>query len=105
MHNNTFCLNPSNIISYFYTDESKINTNFYKGKTVKYLLNNEIDNFNIDNIFVIDGYENLIIYLDTLSFKIVNIINKKGRIFNGNDELSNYSFFNPKNILCSINIF
>jgi hypothetical protein len=95
--NNTFCLNPSNDITYYYLDESKINPNFYKGKTVKYLLNNENDNFNIDNIFVIDGNENLKIYLDTLSFKIVSIINKKGKIFNGNDELFDNSFFNPKN--------
>ena len=94
---NTFCLYSITNISFFYIEERKINQNFYKGKTVKKICNNENDDFNIDNIFVINGNENLQIYLDVISFKIVSISNKKGKIFNGNEELFDNSFFNAKN--------
>ena len=95
--NNTFCLYATSDISIFYIDESKINQNFYMGKIVKYLLNNEFDYFNINNIFVINGNEDYIFDLNTVSLKIVNITNKKGRIFNEEEELFEGSFFNAKN--------
>ena len=92
-----FCLDPKSDISSFFIDNSKINQNYYKGKEVKYILNNEINNFNIDNIFVINGNENSVFYLDTVSLKITSISNNKGKIYNGNEELDVNSFFNPKN--------
>ena len=95
--NNTFCLNQNTNISNFFIDECKINQKFYKGKKVEYILNNETNYFNIDNIFNVNGYEDLPIYLDTVSLKIVNITNKKGNIFNGDEELIENSFFKPKN--------
>ena len=93
-----FCLNPTNNISHFYINENKINTNFYKGKKVEYIINNKSDIFSIDNIFTINGNESLQFFLDVVSFKIVNITNKeKAHIYNGDEELFENSFFNAKN--------
>ncbi len=97
LHNNTFCLYPTSDISIFYIDESKINQKFYIGKTVKYTLANEFDYFNINNTFIINENETYIFDLNTVSFKIVKITNKKGRIFNDEEELFEGSFFNAKN--------
>ena len=93
---NTFCLNKTNDISIFYVNENKINEEFYKGKNVKYILNNEVDNFNINNCFVINGNEDYIFDIDAVSFKIIKITNKNGNIFNYDEELSKDSFFNAK---------
>ena len=73
----TICLNPTNDISIFYIDESKINQNYYNGKIIKYILNNEYDSFNINNIFIITGKEEYKFELNLVSLKITNIINKK----------------------------
>ena len=97
LHNNTLCLNPTSDISIFYIDESKINQQFYIGKTVKYTLANEFDYFNINNTFIINKNVNYIFDLNTVSFKIVKITNKKGKIFNDEEELFEGSFFNAKN--------
>ena len=94
---NTFCLNPINDISIFYVDESKINQKYYMGKNIEYILNNEFDFFNINNIFVINGNEDFFFDLNSVSFKIINITNKKGKIFNDKEELFEGSFFNSKN--------
>ena len=92
----TFCLEPRNDITNFYIDDSKINTNYYMGKTVKYFIyNNDTLNIPIKDLFIINGFENLEIILDTISLEISNIQNGKGKIFNGNEELSEGSFFNP----------
>ena len=92
------CLNPTNNISNFYISENKINNKFYKGKKVEYIFNNESDIFKIDDIFTINEDQNLQIYLDIISFKIVNISNKeKAHIYNGDEELFENSFFNAKN--------
>ena len=90
----TFCLNQTNDISIFYLNENKINKNYYKGNTIKYFLSNDIDNFNINNSFSINGHENYIFDLDTVSLKIINITNKKGNIYNDEEELFENSFFN-----------
>ena len=95
---NTFCLKPMNSIDKFYIDDNKINQKFYKGETLIYFLNNESDDFNINNIFSINGKENLDFNLDTVSLEIISIQNKKGKIYNGNEELFEGSFFNSKNI-------
>ena len=95
--NNTFCLYPSNNISIFFIDESKINQKYYRGKVLQFILNKEIDNFNINNSFIINKNEDYIFDLETTSFKIINIDNKKGKIFNGEEELIENSFFNAKN--------
>ena len=92
-----FCLDPKSDISSFFIDNSKINQKYYKGKEVKYILYDEINNFNIDEIFIINGKENLVYFLDTVSLKITSISNNKGKIYNGNEELGVNSFFNPKN--------
>ena len=91
-----FCLDPKSDISSFFIDNSKINQKYYKGKEVKYILYDEIINFNIDKIFVINGNENLVYILDTVSLKITSISNNKGKLYNGNEELGVNSFFNPK---------
>ena len=91
-----FCLDPKSDISSFFIENSKINQNYYKGKEVKYIIYDEINNFNIDEIFIINGNENLVYFLDTVSLKITSITNNKGKIYNGNEELSVNSFFNPK---------
>ena len=93
---NTFCLNPTNDISIFYINENKIDQNFYKGNTIEYILNNDNDTFSIDNLFSINGKENYTFDLDAVSFKIINITNKYGELYNGNEELFNNSFFNAK---------
>jgi len=95
--NQTICLKPTNDISIFYINESKINQNYYKGKIIKYILNNEISNFDINNLFTITGKEENIFELNLVSFKITNIINKKGNIFNEDEELFENSFFTNKN--------
>ena len=91
-----FCLSPNNL-SNFYINKNKINQNYYKGKIVKYILNDEINTFNIDNIFIVNEKEDLNFYLDSVTLKIVNITNKKGNIYNGDEELSENCFFNAKN--------
>ena len=53
-----FCLGPNNLTN-FYINKNKINPNFYKGKIVKYILNDEINTFIIDNIFIVNGNEHL----------------------------------------------
>ena len=94
----TICLKSTNDISIFYIDESKINQNYYKGKIIKYMLNNENDNFNINNTFIIAGKEEYIyMEINLVSLKITNITNKKGYIFNEDEELFENSFFNSKN--------
>ena len=95
---NILCLKPRNNIDKFYIDDNKINQKFYKGKTLIYFLNNESDDFNINNIFSINGKEYLDFNLDTVSLEIISIQNKKGKIYNGNEELFEGSFFNSKNI-------
>jgi hypothetical protein len=55
------------------------------------------DNFHIHDIFIINGKESYEFDLDTFSLQITNITNKKGNIFNGNEELVKDSFFNAKN--------
>jgi hypothetical protein len=87
-----------NNIDKFYIDDNKINQKFYKGKTLIYFLNNESDDFNINNIFSINGKEYLDFNLDTVSLEIISIQNKKGKIYNGNEELFEGSFFKSKNI-------
>ena len=94
--NNTFCLYPTSDISIFYISESKINQNFYKGKNISYILNYEFDLFNINNTFVINENEEYIFDLNAVSFKIINIENKKGRLFNHEEELFAGSFFNAR---------
>jgi len=93
----TICLKPTNDISIFYIDESKINQNYYQGKIIKYILNNENDNFNINESFIITGKDNYKFELNLVSLKITNITNKKGYIFNEDEELFENSFFNSKN--------
>ena len=95
--NQTICLKPTNDISIFYIDESKINQNYYEGKIIKYILNNEYDNFNINNTFIITGKEENKFDLNLVSLKITNITNKKGYIFNEDEEIFENSFFNNKN--------
>ena len=92
----TFCLEPRNDIQNYYIDDSKINTNYYKGKEVEYFIyNNDTLNIPIKDLFIINGFDNLEIILDTISLEISSIQNGKGQIFNGNEELSEGSFFNP----------
>jgi len=93
----TICLNPTNDISIFYINEGKINQNYYKGKTIKYILNNENDNINISDSFIINEKENYKFELNLVSLKITNITNKKGNIFNEDEELFENSFFNSIN--------
>jgi len=95
---NTFCLKPLKYIDQFYISDKKINKKFYIGNTLIYFLNNESDNFNINNLFSINGKKNLNYNLDLVSLEIVSIQNKKGKIYNGNEELFEGSFFNAKNI-------
>ena len=78
---NTFCLNPTDDISIFYINENKINKNFYNGKTVEYLLNNDTDIIYINNLFIVNGKENYIFDIEAVSFKIVNITNMQGKYF------------------------
>ena len=80
--NNTFCLYPTSDISIFFINESKINKKFYTGKTLKYILNNEFDYFNINNSFVINGNEDYIFDLNAVSFKIVNFVTLKKGVVN-----------------------
>ena len=91
----TFCLEPKNVITNFYIDDTKINKNYYKGKTVEYFINNATYNIPIKDLFSINGFDNLEIILDTFSLEISSIQNGKGKIFNGNEELFEKSFFNP----------
>lgn len=96
--NNTFCFNPINDITSLYINDNKINNKYYKGKTVVHIFNNETNVFNINNIFYINGKENLEFFPDTVSFKITSIQNKKGKIIiNEKKELSENSFFNYQN--------
>ena len=95
--NNTFCLNANENISLFYIDESKIIQNFYKGNTLDYIFNEVNNTFDIDKIFSINGYNDFEFFLDSVSLKIINIENKNGKIFNGDEELFKDSFFNAKN--------
>ena len=92
-----FCLDPKSDITSLFIDNSKINQNFYKGKEVKYILYDNNINLNIDNIFTINGNENLVYFLDTVSLEITSITNKKGKIYHESEELNVNSFFNPKN--------
>ena len=95
-----FCLNPINDPTIFYIDETKINQKYYIGKNINYIINNDTEKIYIDKIFNINGEENLEFNLETVSLVITNITNKKGNIFNGDEELNINSFFNPKkNIL------
>ena len=92
----TFCLEPRNDITNFYIDDSKINTNYYIGKTKEYFVNNnDTLNIPIKDLFIIKDFDNLEIILDTISLEISSIQNGKGQIFNGNEELFEGSFFNP----------
>ena len=91
----TFCLEPRNEIAQFYIDDNKINRNYYKGKTAIYFINNDIYNIPIKDLFSINGFDNLEIILDSISLEISSIQNGNGQIFNGNEELSEGSFFNP----------
>jgi hypothetical protein len=95
--NNTFCLYPTSDISIFYISESKINQNFYKGKTIIYIFNNDSDIINLDNLFIINENETYIFDINTVSFKIINITNKKGNLYNEDEQLFENSFFNAKN--------
>ena len=94
----TFCLAPHNITD-FYINENYINKKYYIGRTLDFIMNNEIDIINIiiNELFFINGYESLIFYPDTVSFKVIKIINYKGKILNENEELFEGSFFNMKN--------
>ena len=93
--NYKFCLKPRNDIINFYINDISIIRNYYKGKTVEYIINNDIHNIPIKDLFSINGFDNLEIFLDTFSLEISSIQNGKGKIFNGNEELSEGSFFNP----------
>ena len=93
--NYKFCLKPKNDISNFYLDDNSINRNYYKGKTVEYFINNDIYNISIKDLFSINGFDNLEIFLDAISLEISSIQNGKGKILNGNEELSEGNFFNP----------
>ena len=93
---NNLCLYPTSDISIFYIDENKINKAFYIGKTLNYIVNNELEYIEINRTFAINENEDYIFDLNTVSFKIVNITNKKGRIFNGEEELFEGSFFNAE---------
>ena len=95
--NYTFCLYGNNDISYFNLGKQYIKENYYKGKTLKYILNNNNYNFDIDKIFSINENSDFIFDLDTVSLKIYDISNKKGKIYNGNEELDINSTFNAKN--------
>ena len=70
--------------------------NYYKGKTVEYFINNN-DTYNIPikDLFIINGFEDKEIMLDTFSLEISSIQNGYGHIYNGNEELFEGSFFNP----------
>jgi len=92
----TFCLEQRNDITNFYINDNNINRNYYKGKTVIYLINNnDTINIPIKDLFIINGFDDLEIILDTISLEISNIQNGKGQLFNGNEELIEGSFFNP----------
>ena len=88
-----FCLNPTKDPSIFYIDNTKINQKYYKGNTFKYIINNETEKIYIDKIFNINGQKDLEFNLEAVSL----VVNKKGNIFNDNEELYINSFFNPKN--------
>ena len=91
----TFCLKPKNDITNFYINDSKINKDYYKGKKLEYFINNDTYNIPVKDLFSINGFDNLEIILDTISLEISSIQNGKGKIFNGNEELFERSFFNP----------
>ena len=93
--NYKFCLDPMNDISHFYINDNYINRNYYIGKAVEYFINNDIYNIPIKDLFSINSFDNLEIFSDTISLEISNIQNGKGKIFNGNEELSEGCFFNP----------
>ena len=93
--NYTFCLDPKNDITNFYINDNKINKNYYKGKTVKYFINSDTYNIPIKDLFSINGFDNLEILLESFSLEISDVQNGKGKIFNGIEELSKGSFFNP----------
>ena len=91
------CLKPTNDISIFYINKTTINLEFYKENYIKTYLNNEAGRFSIDNLFIIKGNEDFIFDSSTVSLEIIGIYNKKGKLFNENEELNENSFFNPKN--------
>ena len=82
-----FCLNPIKDPTIFYIDNTKINQKYYKGNTFKYIINNETEKIYIDKIFNINGQEDLEFNLEAVSLVITNIVNKKGNIFNDDEEL------------------
>ena len=51
-----FCLNPIIDPTKFYIDNTKINQKYYKGQTIKYIINNDIEKIYIDKIFKINGH-------------------------------------------------
>ena len=92
-----FCLSPSTDISIFNLGEKYINKNYYTGKSnVNFILNNDIDTFNIDNIFIINGKPNYIFDLNAVSLMIINITNYKGDLYNDNEEIFINRAFNAK---------
>ena len=92
-----FCLKPTNDISIFNTGENNVNKKYYKRKNnLKFILNYDIDYFYIDKIFSINHNPDYIIYLDTLSYRIKDITNKKGHLYNGKNEIFLNTVFNPE---------
>ena len=97
---NKFCLKPNNDISIFNTGENNINKKYYKGKNnIKYILINDIDYFYIDEIFSINHNPEYKIDLDTISYRIKNITNKKGHLYNGKNEIFLNTVFYPEHKL------
>ena len=94
--NYELCLYGNKDISNFNLGKNYINENYYKGKTLKYFLNKDNYNFNIDNIFSINENSSFLFDLNAVSLKIYDISNKKGKIYNKNEELYINSTFNAK---------
>ena len=91
-----FCLIPTEDISIFNQGEKYINKNYYSGKTNNnFILNNDIDIFDIDKIFIFNENPNNIFDLDAVSLRIINIKNYIGHIYNGDEEIFLNSTFNP----------
>ena len=92
-----FCIKSTNDISIFNTRENNINKKYYKTKNdLKYILNNDTDYFYIDEIFSINHNPEFKTDLYTFSYRIKNITNKKGYLYNGKNEIFLNTVFNPE---------
>ena len=75
-----------------YADKTKNKKISFESKILKFFLNDNINDFNINCIF-----DNCNLNLNDFSFKIVKIMNKKGRLFNGDEEIFEDNIFYAKN--------